>query len=390
MTRHDVAVYLPAAAELYERAREGPGGAERQTTLLARALAADGYRVAQIVYPVADPVPLPGRLTLVERAAYQLGDGRLAGPVREAAETWRSLWRADARVVVLRKRSPALGIAALYCRLRRRRLIFASANDYEFIHDRFPDTLLHRLLFSLGVSLADAVVVQSEQQLALAREAFPRLRRLVRIPSFVERPASSGGERESEAFLWAGRLVDYKEPLRYVELACAVPAARFLMIPLPDASEPDSPLIAAVHEAARSVPNLQLLEPVPHEDAVELIRRSVAVVNTSRFEGMPNVFLEAWTCGVPTLTFEFDPDGVVARERLGIDAEGSWDRFVAGARELWEMRGEHADLSRRARSYVERVHSVEAVCSLWESLIEEVGVAGARAERLPVAHSGAG
>ena len=126
--RNDVAIYLPTTAGFYDRRMRRAQGAERQMMLLARAFTEGEYRVAQIVYPVADPIPLPNpRLTLVERRGRQIGDQPFVGAIREAIETWRVLSLADADVVVLRTRTAALAVAALFCRLRSRRLIFSSA-----------------------------------------------------------------------------------------------------------------------------------------------------------------------------------------------------------------------------------------------------------------------
>ena len=94
-------------------------------------------------------------------------------------------------------------MAALYCYVRRRRLIFSSSAPYEFVHEQFPDGRARRLLYSLGIRSADAVVVQSEEQLALARRAFPRIcvgsfgfqasrRGLRSRPSFPPQARSSG------------------------------------------------------------------------------------------------------------------------------------------------------------------------------------------------------
>src|SRR5205823_4969048 len=75
---------------------------------------------------------------------------------------------------------------------------------------------------------ADQVVVQTHHQLELARRAFPELNGVVRIASFAE--GAEVSPREPEAFLWANRLVAYKHPEAYVELAEALPEARFRMV----------------------------------------------------------------------------------------------------------------------------------------------------------------
>jgi hypothetical protein len=74
------------------------------------------------------------------------------------------------------------------------------------------------------------------------------------------------------------------------------------------------------------------------------------------------------------LTLDNDPDGVVERRGLGISAGGSWDRFVAGARELLDGQDRRADMSRRTRAYVQEVHSIDAVADRWAELVEGLGM----------------
>jgi glycosyltransferase involved in cell wall biosynthesis len=372
MPRNDIAIYTTSSlsAGLYDRARARAGGAERQMTLLAQALSSGRRRVAHIVYPPEEPIAIPNKnLVLVHRAAY-VGDLRF-GAVREAARFWHALKVADARVTIIRAGSPIVGVAACFCKLHGRALIFSTANNSEFMFETRGNDRYRRLLYRLGVRLADAIVVQSEDQVLLARTAFPQARSVIKIPSFAEIPSPSEEPREdASAFIWVGRLVDYKRPMHYVELARAVPEARFVMIPVPQ--KPDSSDLEELMAVARDVPNLEFLEPVPHSRLMNLLAGSVAVVNTAWLEGMPNAFLEAWVSGVPVLTFEFDPDRVVTTLELGVAAEGSWERFVAGARSLWLGRANRDEFASRARAYVEKTHSPEKVGSLWNDLIEKV------------------
>jgi glycosyltransferase involved in cell wall biosynthesis len=221
--------------------------------------------------------------------------------------------------------------------------------------------------------MADAVVVQSSDQLALAGQAFPKLKRVVHIPSFAE----SAGARPQptrtvpDGFLWVGRVAEYKRPLRYLELARALPGSHFRMIPVPD--EPSAyERLNEVRAAAHDITNLELLDPVPHAETLALIDQAVAVVNTSRLEGMPNVFLEAWARGVPVLSLEFDPDNVIAGRGLGTVANGSWERFVEGARSLWATRADRSAYEERTVAYVREVHSIGSVGAAWQRLISSL------------------
>jgi len=206
---------------------------------------------------------------------------------------------------------------------------------------------------------------------SLARQSFRGKREIVHIPSFCETADESDGDgAERGSLLWIGRVTAEKAPRRYVDLARALPDGRFTMVTIgPDASREHPEL----QEAARGVPNLELSENVPYPQLMEMISGAVAVVNTSTVEGLPNVFLEAWARGVPVLTLECDPDGVIERRELGIAASGSWDRFIAGARELLDGRFPRAELSRRTRAFIEEVHSIDAGAARWADVIDRLG-----------------
>lgn len=381
MPRNDVAIYTPAAACLYERRPQVTGGAERQTTLLASGLAGAGLRVAHIVLPVEDPKPLNGSLTLVQRRLVTTK----RGPVVRSAQlgrVWSALAEADAEVYVFRSGIAALGVAALFCRLRRRRLVFSASSNLDFTFDFYAGRRPELELYKFGVRSTRAVVVQTGEQGQLARRAFPRLSRVVEVPSFAQ-PAGLSTARP-EAFLWVGRLDSYKQPLRYLELAEAVPDARFWMLvrqldPERSGGIPggvqDPALEQEVYERATKLPNLEILDQRPHREAMALVDRLVAVVNTGPAEGMPNLFLEAWSRGVPALSYEFDPDGRIARHGLGVVTGGSPEQFYEGARRLWREREDRRELSSRVRAYVESTHGLDPVTGRWLDLITDLRAA---------------
>jgi hypothetical protein len=115
MPRHDVAIYAPLANLYYDRAAErGGGGAERQTVLLARALARRGLRVAHIVHPVAEPALDPhAPVTLVQRPRPAT-QGSLRDLTSKSLDVWGALREADARVAVFRGANAVLGIAGAW------------------------------------------------------------------------------------------------------------------------------------------------------------------------------------------------------------------------------------------------------------------------------------
>jgi glycosyltransferase involved in cell wall biosynthesis len=348
---------------------------ERQMLLLARELSRRGLRVAMVVNAVGEREPgAAAGLTLVERGPRGSARG-LRGTASECAQVRRALRDADGSVVVVAGGTPVLGFIAAYCRVRRRKLVFAAASDLDFEVGEPQKVRRRRGLYRAGVRLSDAVVVLTGHQASLARRAFPRLRhdQLLKIPYFAVE-ANGVADGPAVEFLWAGRMHDVKRPLLFADLAAELPEAAFGLVGLvpPNPTPAIAAYVERLDEAAAELPNLELVGPLPHEKLQERLAHAVALVNTSTHEGMPNTFLEAWSLGVPVLTLAVDPDGLIEEHDLGVAAGGSWERFVAGARELWAGRADRAALSQRTRRFVHDVHSPEAVGARWQELLERL------------------
>lgn len=365
--RYDVVFYTPWIGRLLSSTRTlPPGGAETQVLMLAKALARAHMRVAVIAYGRASEFPRQvDGVTIVPRPEYEIRRP-LVGKLAEIFHIWRALWNARSRTIVNRGAGVQLGLIAIYARLSRTRLVFASANVVDFEYEKITSKRRDLLLYRLGVRLADAIVVQTEEQVDMCRSAFGR--RPIVIKSIE--PLAEVRDHIPVAFLWVGRLVSYKRPLEYIELARALPEATFWMVGVPISHhDDDQHVAAAAMEKARDVPNLLMLPPMPHAEVGALMGRAVASVNTADFEGMPNVLLEAWARGVPALVLTHDPGGVVSREGLGGFAAGSSTRLVELARAQWVTRGDRRALAERCRAYIETHHAPERIAAEWRQVL---------------------
>jgi glycosyltransferase involved in cell wall biosynthesis len=364
---HDVAVYAPWGSLYYGLKREYMGGAEVQATMLAHALMAKGLRVAHVVHPVPPPRRVDASSpTLVERSDWQ-GDRRL-GQLAETGAIWRGLERADAEAYIVRGSGGHVIAASTFCRARNRRFVFSSSSELDFDFAR-PDRNPRLLqVYKAGLRLAARLVLQTEAQRELALRALPHSDPVV-IPSFAE-PAASTNHR-GQYFLWVDRLVEYKLPDRYLELAEALPDARFRMVASPMSETPPG-MVERIEAAAERLPNLELVRPRPRSELLEEMRDAVAVVKTSRVEGMPNGFLEAWARGVPVLSLNVDPDAKIANNDIGVAADGSMERLIEAAASLWRDPELRAVIGERARRFVQDVHSPEVVADRWVALLEEL------------------
>jgi glycosyltransferase involved in cell wall biosynthesis len=360
-SRYDVAFYVPSAAPLLARQSVLPtGGSETQVFLVSQALASKGLRVCLCVYEIPGggiPDSLHG-VDILHRRPY-LGGRGVGSSVLEALAIIRTVAGLDADVIVTRIAGPHVGLVGLAAKFARRRFVYSSASLTDFGFRARRPKMRDSILYRLGLYLADDVVVQTEEQANFCAAWIGR--KPIVVKSFVE-PAP-GRVNAPEAFLWVGRAAWYKRPLEYVELARALPEARFWMVAVPDRES--GSLVGDIQKAAAEVPNLEVLEPRPRAELMGLIDRAVAIVNTSDFEGMPNVTLEGWARGVPALTLAYDPDALIEKRGLGEFARNSREDLVAGAKRLWDERYDSAVLAERCRRYVADEHAEPAVALGW-------------------------
>jgi glycosyltransferase involved in cell wall biosynthesis len=360
--RYDVAFYMPSVTPLLTRSGS-TGGAETQVFLLSRELARQGLRVCLIVF--ADPrLEVPSSVCGVEVVSlppYQPHQ-HLLGQVREALRIGGTVRQVEARVVVARTAALHVGIVAASAKLTRTAFVFSTANVSDFNPSIDLPKRRDRWLYRLGVKLADAVVVQTEEQVHMCQDAFGK--KAVLIKSIVEPVIPR--KRAPESFLWVGRLVSSKRPLAFVELAKSLPDVAFRMVGV---RTTDDHLAQQVAAGASRVPNLELLTQRPRHQLLGLIDRAVAVVNTSQFEGMPNVFLEGWSRGVPALALSHDPGGVITRHRIGTFANDAPDMLAAAADDLWRSRFDQEALAARCRSYVRENHSSPLIAAQWSEAL---------------------
>jgi len=152
-------------------------------------------------------------------------------------------------------------------------------------------------------------------------------------------------------FSYVGALDKRKGFAQFYELVEKAPFATFKVI-----GGPRDRTGYKYFEKLKSFKNVTLYGNLSHLETLTHILNSKALISTSPMEWFPNIFVEAWACGIPVLSLSFDPGGVIKREQLGEVADGNLDKLVQ-----YMVSIENTDeFAERAKAYVKNNHVLNA------------------------------
>ena len=129
-------------------------------------------------------------------------------------------------------------------------------------------------------------------------------------------------------------------------------------------------------------PNLHHVGVLTTPEVVALLAAARCLAVTAMPEGFSNVMLQAWWAGTPTVSLDYDPDGLVAREGLGVVAGGDPGRFRDEVLALATDQARSGALGAHCASFARGRFAPEGVLDALEELLESaLGTRRSGAER---------
>jgi glycosyltransferase involved in cell wall biosynthesis len=157
----------------------------------------------------------------------------------------------------------------------------------------------------------------------------------------------------------------FKRPDVYLELARRLPLVRFVMVmALTD---------AAFHaELKRALPaNVDLIDGLPFHAMPHLFRSALLLVSTSAQEGFPNTFLQAGKYGIPIVSLNVDPAGMLSTHGAGIVCGGNVQTMADAVQQLVADADRRLEYAARLVAYIAANHGLEGRCDELRQVIVE-------------------
>lgn len=348
------------------------GGAEYRAYLLARYLMSKGYAIYYVYIDSGHP--------------FQCTSGCSMHPIRKKwwpprcgqntviyRRTMHDVFEQIHPDIVYQTHGCGLtGIAAEYCLKHGCKMVWhiASRRDVEKGGCRqwclSPFNWVEKKALEYGIHRATAIIGQTHYQSTLLWKNYGRTCDII-VPNYQPMPIDVMAKPSYPLnVVWVGNIKTIKQPEVFIRLAQKFSGhsdARFIMVGRPSGGRYQQRLEGML---AR-LQNMEYRRELSMAEVNALLARSHILVNTSRYEGFPNTFIQAWMHGVPVISLNEDPDGMIVEHGLGCHSR-TFAQLVSDTGRLLDDSTVRNAMAGAAQAFARKHCSLENNCARIESM----------------------
>ena len=256
----------------------------------------------------------------------------------------KTLWlikRINADIYYYRHSDSQLGLLAIMSKFYKKKYVWSTTNDDRCGKDTIVNGLLNKykkqykyffiissiklklesFLFNFGVENSNLIVAQNENQKKIICNDFGKKNTIIVYNSHPI-PSDIHTKLQNKA-IFVANMREIKQPEYFCYIAEKLQNENYQFLVVGENySNTDK---ARKLESLFDKYKIMYLGKQPLEKANQLIGESKILVNTSKAEGFPNTFIQAWMRGVPVVSLNVDPDNLILKNKLGFVCNGDLD-----------------------------------------------------------------
>lgn len=254
------------------------------------------------------------------------------------------------------------GIAAHYAKKNGCRMIWHIASDNDLKYRVSPSVskphkIIERQFLNYGIRNSGIIIAQSQYQEEIVRKYNSRAQ-IHLIKNHHPVPPRSDLSPKKNQILWVANFKQLKQPELFIQLAEALASrdvpVKALMIGSPT-NYPEGYQISLENRIKRTE-SLRYLGRMAQGQVNRIIAESKLFINTSKWEGFPNTFIQSWMRCTPVISLNCDPDQVISKYGCG-SVSGSMGKMIDDVCFLLENENVRLKMGALARRYAVDNHS---------------------------------
>ena len=243
-------------------------------------------------------------------------------------------------------------LLAVYCKVFGTKFVYMFASDVE-ADGCYQRTNKKALLFKLLIRCADVLITQNQYQY---RKIFTDYSRKTNI-LYSGFPIKKLLNTNRDFILWIGRAEKLKNPLKFIDLASLNSDHKFVMVCNNSVGPED--YFNRMKYLADGVKNIEFIPYVPFSKINAYFRGAKLLVNTSDYEGFPQVFIQAAMNKVPIISLNVNPDNFITKYNCGVVCDGDELFMNQSIQNLLIDSQQLNQLSKNAYNYAREHHDIK-------------------------------
>ena len=266
------------------------------------------------------------------------------------------------------------GIVAHYARRNNCKMVWHIASDSEVLPFQEQSSLrgiisyIDKRILEYGVRSSHYIIAQTNQQAEYLRIHYGRIPIEV-IHNFHPMPRKNFKKTNPIKVVWISNFKPLKQPEYFIRLARDLrnlgKKVKSIMIGAP--AHLSLNWQSSLEKEINNVDNLVYLGSQPIEEVNSILAKAHVFVNTSRYEGFPNTFIQAWMRKVPVVSLHVNPDQVFERHNVGFFSD-TYEKMLKRVVELIKNPALRNEMGERAQAYAFEKHCEKNIANLIEIL----------------------
>lgn len=242
-------------------------------------------------------------------------------------------------------------ILAKYCKMKKIKYVFMFAHDIE-VEGKYQRNGKKCYLFHMLLNNS-ILITQNEYQQKHLEEKYNQPSHIVPNGFDIkEKP-----KNKKTDILWIARSDTWKNPEIFLDLATKFPNENFTMI-CPRSNTISSEEYEKLKDKADTIKNLKFIDFVHFLDIDKYFEKSKLFINTSKYEGFPQTFLQATLNAVPIISLSSNPNNFLTEYKCGFDAKGDIKNMIQNINQLLENKKLWQEYSDNAYNYAKKNHNI--------------------------------
>jgi glycosyltransferase involved in cell wall biosynthesis len=238
------------------------------------------------------------------------------------------------------------------------------ADNFSLCFDNTVRGIIRRFLFNrirdnyLKTNFTNFIIQTDEQMLLLKKQLIlPVLKIYNMHPVMSTIYEKNEFDYDTLKIIWIGNAHKIKKLEVFINLAknYVGEAHKFIIIGKLEDSKYGKSLKAMID----STKNILYLDEKTNDFINSYLKHCFVLINTSESEGFSNTFIQAWLQGIPVISLDSDPDGIISQYDLGYYCHSDINKIDYYLNKLIADRDLYFEISRNCFSYAINKFSVK-------------------------------